>query len=31
MAYFSSHGVTKEAIEESAWEDYEGGEEEEYP
>ena len=31
VAYFSSHGVTKEAIEEAAWEDHEGSGEEEYP
>ena len=29
VAYFSAQGVTKEAIEEAAWEDYRG--EEEYP
>ncbi len=28
VAYFSAQGVTKEAIEETAWEDYEGSGEE---
>jgi hypothetical protein len=31
VAQFSARGATKEAIEETAWEDYEGGGEEEYP
>jgi hypothetical protein len=31
VAYFSAWGVTKEAIEETAWEDNEGGGEEGYP
>ena len=31
VAYFSAQGATKEAVEEAAWEDYNGGEEEEYP
>lgn len=30
VAYFSAWGVTKEAIEETAWEDYKNGGEEEY-
>ncbi len=30
VAYFSVRGATREAIEEAAWEDYEGGGEE-YP
>jgi hypothetical protein len=31
VAYFSSQGATREAIEETAWEDYERAGEEEYP
>jgi hypothetical protein len=31
VAYFSARGATKEAIEEVAWEDYEGAGEEQYP
>ena len=31
VAHFSAQGVAKEAIEQTAWEDYEGGGEEEYP
>jgi len=32
VAYFSARGATREAIEEAAWEDYEGaGGEEKYP
>jgi hypothetical protein len=31
VAYFSAQGVTKKAIEEAAWEDYEDDREEEYP
>ena len=31
VAYFSARGATKEAIEEIAWEDYEGSGEEQYP
>jgi hypothetical protein len=31
VAYFSARGVTKEAIEQIACEDYENGGEEEYP
>jgi hypothetical protein len=31
VAYFSAQGATKDAIEEAAWEDYEGAGEEEYP
>jgi hypothetical protein len=31
VAYFSARGVTKEAIEQTAWEDHEGAGEEEYP
>jgi hypothetical protein len=31
VAYFSARGATKEAIEQVAWEDYEGAGEEEYP
>jgi hypothetical protein len=31
VAYFSAWGATKEAIEQVAWEDYEGAGEEEYP
>jgi hypothetical protein len=31
VAYFSARGATKEAIEHAAWEDYEGGGEEESP
>ena len=31
VAYFSAWGVTKEVIEETAWEDNEGGGEEGYP
>jgi hypothetical protein len=31
VAHFSALGATKEAIEEAAWEDYEGSGEEEYP
>lgn len=31
VAYFSVRGVTREAIEETAWEDYQDSGEEEYP
>jgi hypothetical protein len=31
VAYFSARGVTREAIEQAAWEDHEGNGEEEYP
>jgi hypothetical protein len=31
VAHFSAQGVTKEAIEQAAWDDYEGSGEEEYP
>jgi hypothetical protein len=31
VAYFSARGAAKEAIEETAWEDYEGTGEEQYP
>jgi hypothetical protein len=31
VAYFSARGATKEAIEQVAWEDYEGAGEEQYP
>ena len=31
VAYFSARGVTRKAIEQAAWEDYENGGEEEYP
>ena len=31
VAYFSAQGATKEAIEQGAWEDYEGSGEKEYP
>jgi hypothetical protein len=31
LAYFSARGATKEDIEQAAWEDYEGGGEEECP
>ena len=31
VAYFSAQGATNEAIEEAAWEDYEGAGEEGYP
>jgi hypothetical protein len=31
VAYFSAQGVTKEAVEEAAWEDHERIGEEEYP
>jgi hypothetical protein len=31
VAHFSARGATKEAIEEAAWEDYEGSGEEQYP
>jgi hypothetical protein len=31
VAHFSAQGATKEAIEEIAWEDYEGSGEEQYP
>jgi hypothetical protein len=31
VAYFSARGAAKEAIEETAWEDYEGAGEEQYP
>ena len=31
VAHFSAQGATKEAVEEAAWEDYEGGGEEAYP
>jgi hypothetical protein len=30
VAYFSARGATKDAIEQTAWEDYEGSCEEEY-
>jgi hypothetical protein len=31
VAYFSPRGATKEAIEQVAWEDYEGAGEEQFP
>jgi hypothetical protein len=31
VAYFSAQGATREAIEQAAWEDKEGAEEEQYP
>jgi hypothetical protein len=31
VAHFSARGATKEAIEQVAWEDYEGAGEEQYP
>ncbi len=31
VAHFSAWGVTKEAVEQTAWEDYEGAGEEQYP
>jgi hypothetical protein len=31
VAYFSAWGATREAIEQVAWEDYEGSGEEQYP
>jgi hypothetical protein len=31
VAYFSAQGVTNEAVVQAAWEDHEGGGEEEYP
>jgi hypothetical protein len=31
VAHFSARGAAKEAIEQTAWEDYEGAEEEQYP
>jgi hypothetical protein len=31
VAHFSARGAVKEAIEETAWEDYEGAGEEQYP
>jgi hypothetical protein len=31
VAHFSAQGATREAIEQTAWEDYEGDREEEYP
>jgi hypothetical protein len=31
VAHFSARGVTSEAIEQVAWEDYEGAGEEQYP
>jgi hypothetical protein len=31
VAHFSARGTTKKAIEQVAWEDYEGAREEEYP
>jgi hypothetical protein len=31
VAYFSAQGATKEAVEQTAWEDYGGAGEEEYP
>ncbi len=31
VAYFSAQGVTKKAIGQAAWEDYEGAGEEQYP
>ena len=31
VVHFSARGATKEAIEKTAWEDHEGGGEEEYP
>ena len=31
VAYFSARGATKEAIEQTAWEDHKGAEEEQYP
>jgi hypothetical protein len=31
LGYFSARGATREDIEQVAWDDYEGGGEEEYP
>jgi hypothetical protein len=31
VMYFSAQGATREAIEQAAWEDYEGSGEEQYP
>jgi hypothetical protein len=31
VAYFSARGVTKDAVEEAAWEDHESAGEEQYP
>jgi hypothetical protein len=31
VAYFSARGATTEAVEQAAWEDYEGGGQEECP
>jgi hypothetical protein len=31
LAHFSARGATREAIEQAAWENYEGGRQEEYP
>jgi hypothetical protein len=31
VAYFSAQGVSREAVEEAAWEDYGGSGREEYP